>query len=135
MSSRRRGSDTQLYRGGGIRACIFWHRHCFLHKKSTAAALLSPHLHLSPAHSLLTALALVLIGIPACLRFPPCARQLSPGLNYLPSQQFISTGGLSANWKTCTLATIHNEWYRKYSLCNRGKKVPKKQFSPVVLIP
>ena len=65
--------------------------------------------------------ALVLPGIPAWLRFPP-ARQLSPGLNYLASQQFISTGGLNANWKTCTLATIHNEQCRNYSQRNRGKK-------------
>ena len=53
---------------------------------------------------------------PACLAlpcFPACllARESRQALITQASQQFISTGEPTANWKTCTLATIYNESY------------------------
>ena len=52
--------------------------------------------------------------IPGWLRFPAPARESrQPGLNYRASHQFVSTGEPAANWKTCTLATLHNEQCRK----------------------
>ena len=48
---------------------------------------------------------------PACLALLPCllARESRQALITQASQQFISTGEPTANWKTCTLATIYNE--------------------------
>ena len=48
-----------------------------------------------------------------CLALLPCllARESRQALITQASQQFISTGEPTANWKTCTLATIYNESY------------------------
>ena len=112
VGGRVGGGDAGLYRGRGIHApCLFFHL-----DKSTAATLLLPHLRLStalPAASPPAPHSSFLLPALPCLALLPCllARESRQALITQASQQFISTGEPTANWKTCTLATIYNESY------------------------
>ena len=73
------------------------------------------HLHSSASQFTSFASALALAASRAAFRagwgFPLLRESLASqaGLNYRASHQFVSTGEPAANWKTCTLATLHNE--------------------------